>query len=86
MVIEVYGIGYYLGSGSILQNKSISSNFRGVYFATNVSNILVANNTIENNSQHDLNLHKAKDVRIIDNKILSNLEHGISRIREWENM
>jgi mannuronan 5-epimerase len=81
-----WGIGYYSGSGSILENNSISSNFRGVYIATNVSNILVANNTIENNSQHGLNLHKAKDVRIIDNKILSNIEHGISCVRECENM
>lgn len=83
---DTWGIAYYSGSGSILQNNSISSNYRGAYFTANASNILVANNTIENNSQHGLNLYKAKDVRILDNKILSNREHGISCARECENV
>ena len=83
---DTWGIAYYSGSGSILKNNSISSNYRGAYFTANASNILVANNTIENNSQHGLNLYKAKDVRILNNKISRNEEHGISCTRECENV
>jgi parallel beta-helix repeat protein len=85
-VKDTWGIAYYSGSGSILQNNSISSNFRGVYLATNASNIVVANNTIQNSSQHGLNLYKAKDTKILDNKISSNKEHGIFCTRECENI
>jgi parallel beta-helix repeat protein len=83
---DTWGIAYYSGSGSILQNNSVSSNFRGVYLTTNVSNIVVANNSIQNSSQHGLNLYKAKDTKILDNKISSNKEHGIFCTRECENI
>ena len=83
---DTWGIAYYSGSGSTLQNNSISSNFRGVYLATNASNILVANNTIQNSSQHGLNLHKAESTKILDNKISSNKGHGIFCIRECKNL
>jgi parallel beta-helix repeat protein len=81
---DTWGIAYYAGSGSKLLNNIISSNFRGVYLATNASNILVANNTIQNSSQHGLNLYKAKDAKVLDNKISSNTEHGIFCTRECE--
>ena len=82
---DTWGIAYYSGSGSILQNNSISSNFRGVYLTTNASNISVANNTIQNSSQHGLNLYKAKYTKIWDNKISENTEHGIFCTGECEN-
>jgi parallel beta-helix repeat protein len=81
---DTWGIAYYAGSGSKLLNNIISSNFRGVYLATNASNILVANNTIQNSSQHGLNLYEAKDAKVLDNKISSNTEHGIFCTRECE--
>ena len=81
---DTWGIAYYAGSGSKLLNNTISSNFRGIYLATNASNILVANNTIQNSSQHGLNLYKAKDAKVLDNKISSNTEHGIFCTRECE--
>src|SRR5215207_1433623 len=85
-VKDTWGIAYYSGSGSTLQNNSISSNFRGVYLTTNASNIVVANNTIQNSSQHGLNLYKAKESKILDNKISSNKDHGIFCTRECENI
>jgi parallel beta-helix repeat protein len=85
-VKDTWGIAYYSGSGSILQNNSITSNFRGVYLTTNASNIVVANNTIHNSSQHGLNLYKAKDTKILDNKISNNKEHGIFCTRECKNI
>jgi parallel beta-helix repeat protein len=83
---DTWGIAYYSGLGSILQNNSITSNFRGVYLTTNASNLVVANNTIQNSSQHGLNLYKAKDTKILDNKISSNKEHGIFCTRECKNI
>ncbi len=83
---DTWGIAYYSGSGSILQNNSISSNFRGVYLTTNASNIVVANNSIQNSSQHGLNLYKAKDTKILDNNISSNKAHGIYCTRECKNI
>lgn len=85
-VKDTWGIAYYSGSGSILQNNSITSNFRGVYLTTNASNLVVANNTIQNSSQHGLNLYKAKDTKILDNKISNNKEHGIFCTRECKNI
>jgi parallel beta-helix repeat protein len=81
-----WGIAYYSGSGSILQNNNISSNFRGVYLTTNASNIVVANNSIHNSSQHGLNLYKSKNAEILDNKISSSKEHGIFCTRECINI
>ncbi len=83
---DTWGVAYYAGSGSKLLNNIISSNFRGVYLTTNTSNILVANNTIQNSSQHGLNLYKAKDAKVLDNRISSNTEHGIFCTRECENI
>ena len=83
---DTWGIAYYAGSGSKLLNNIISSNFRGVYLTANTSNILVANNTIQNSSQHGLNLYKAKDAKVLDNRISSNTEHGIFCTRECENI
>jgi parallel beta-helix repeat protein len=79
---DTWGITYYSGSGSIIKNNIISSNFRGLHLAGNVSNILVANNTIQNSSQHGLDLLRAKDIKILENNVSSNFEHGIFCTRE----
>jgi mannuronan 5-epimerase len=83
---DTWGIAYYSGPGSTLQNNSISSNFRGVYLTTNASNILVANNTIQNSSQHGLNLYKASSTSILDNKVSSSKEHGLLCTIECKNI
>ena len=74
---DTWGITYYSGPGSIIKNNIISSNFRGLHIAGNVSNILVANNTIQNSSQHGLDLLRANNIQILGNNISSNFEHGI---------
>ena len=79
---DTWGITYYSGSGSIIKNNIISSNFRGLHLAGNVSNILVANNTIQNSSQHGLDLFRANDIRILENNVSSNFEHGVFCTRE----
>jgi parallel beta-helix repeat protein len=79
---DTWGITYYSGSGSIIENNTISSNFRGLHLTGNISNILVANNTIQNSSQHGLDLLRANDIKIIENNVSSNFEHGIFCTRE----
>ncbi|MGB7677600.1 MAG: right-handed parallel beta-helix repeat-containing protein, partial [Nitrososphaeraceae archaeon] len=81
---DTWGITYYSGSGSTIENNIISSNFRGLHLAGNVSNILVANNTIQNSSQHGLDLLRAKDIKILENNVSNNFEHGIFCTRECE--
>jgi parallel beta-helix repeat protein len=81
---DTWGITYYSGSGSIIENNTIYSNYRGLHLAGNVSNILVANNTIQDSSQHGLDLLRAKDIEILENNVSSNDEHGIFCTRECE--
>jgi poly(beta-D-mannuronate) C5 epimerase len=83
---DTWGIAYYSGSGSILQNNSISSNFRGVYLAANASNILIANNAIQNSSQHGLNMYKAEGTKILGNNISGSNGHGVICTRECKNI
>jgi parallel beta-helix repeat protein len=79
---DTWGITYYSGSGSVIKNNIISSNFRGLHIAGNVSNILVANNTIQNSSQHGLDLLRVNNVQVIGNNVSGSLEHGIFCTRE----
>jgi parallel beta-helix repeat protein len=79
---DTWGITYYSGSGSIIKNNIISSNLRGLHLAGNVSNIIVANNTIQNSSQHGLDLLRVHDIQILGNNVSSNFEHGIFCTRE----
>jgi parallel beta-helix repeat protein len=81
---DTWGITYYSGSGSIIGNNTISSNYRGLHIAGNASNIIVANNTIQNSSQHGLDLLRAKAITILENNVSSNDEHGIFCTRECE--
>ncbi len=83
---DTWGISYYSGSGSILQNNTISNNFRGIYLTTNATDVLIGNNTIQNSLQHGLNLYKSKDIEILDNEISGNKHHGVFCTRECENI
>ena len=85
-LIDTWGITYYSGSGSIIKNNIISSNFRGLHLAGNVTNIIVANNTIQNSSQHGVDLLRANDIQILGNNVSSNFEHGIFCTRECNNV
>jgi parallel beta-helix repeat protein len=81
---DTWGITYYSGAGSIVENNTIQSNFRGLHLAGNVSDILVSNNTILNSTQHGLDLLRVRDIEILDNTISSSNEHGIFCTRECE--
>jgi parallel beta-helix repeat protein len=81
---DTWGITYYSGAGSIVENNTIRSNFRGLHLAGNVSDILVSNNTILNSTQHGLDLLRVRDIEILGNNVFSNNEHGIFCTRECE--
>ena len=81
---DTWGITYYSGAGSIVENNTIQSNFRGLHIAGNVSDILVSNNTISNSTQHGLNLLRVRDIGILGNNVSGNSEHGIFCTRECE--
>ena len=81
---DTWGVTYYSGAGSIIENNTIHANFRGLHLAGNVSDILVSNNTILNSTQHGLDLLRARDIKVIDNNVSSNNEHGIFCTRECE--
>jgi mannuronan 5-epimerase len=82
---DTWGITYYSGAGSIIENNTIHSNFRGLHLAGNVSDILVSNNTILNSTQHGLDLLRVRDIVILDNNVSSNNEHGIFCTRVCQN-
>jgi parallel beta-helix repeat protein len=81
---DTWGITYYSGAGSIVENNTIQSNFRGLHIAGNVSEILVSNNTILNSTQHGLDLLRVRDIEILGNNVSSSSEHGIFCTRECE--
>jgi mannuronan 5-epimerase len=81
---DTWGITYYSGAGSIVENNTIQSNFRGLHIAGNVSDILVSNNTILNSTQHGLDLLRVRDIEILGNNVSSNNELGIFCTRECE--
>jgi parallel beta-helix repeat protein len=81
---DTWGITYYSGAGSIIENNTIHSNFRGLHLAGNVSDILVSNNTILTSTQHGLDLLRVRDIEVLDNNVSSNNEHGIFCTRECE--
>ena len=81
---DTWGITYYSGAGSIIENNTIHSNYRGLHLAGNVSDILVSNNTILKSTQHGIDLLRARDIEILDNNVFSNNEHGIFCTRECE--
>lgn len=74
---DTWGISYYSGIGSKIENNTIYSNFRGVHLAPNASNISIANNTIHDSLQYGLNLYGAKHITVSDNEISNSGYDGI---------
>ena len=79
---DTWGISYYSGAGSIIENNTLSSNYRSLYFGQNVSNISVVNNKIDSNVQSGLNLFRPSKIEIANNKIDNNGEHGIACLED----
>jgi parallel beta-helix repeat protein len=73
-----WGISYYSGDGSIIQNNSLSLNFRPLYFGQNASNIFVLGNTINDNIQNGITIYRSSNINISDNEIRSNGLQGIA--------
>src|SRR5215211_159698 len=71
------GIAYYAGDGSVINNNTISYNYRGFY-AANVSDITFANNRVDNSYQYGYDPHTgAARMKIYNNIIYNSGSHGI---------
>jgi parallel beta-helix repeat protein len=79
---DTWGISYYSGAGSIVENNTLSSNYRSLHFGQNVSNISVVNNKIDSSIQSGLNLFRPSKIHIANNKIDNNGEHGIACLED----
>jgi parallel beta-helix repeat protein len=77
-----WGISYYSGGGSIVQNSNLSSNYRSLYFGQNASDIFVSNNTINNSVQTGLAIYKSSNIDITDNEIRNNGLQGIACLQQ----
>ncbi|HET6640758.1 MAG TPA: right-handed parallel beta-helix repeat-containing protein, partial [Nitrososphaeraceae archaeon] len=73
-----WGVSYYSGDGSIIQNNNLSLNFRPLYFGKNASNILVSGNTINDNRQNGITIYKSSNINISGNEIRNNGLRGIT--------
>ena len=81
-----WGISYYSGAGSKVQNNSISSNYRSLYFGQNASDISIADNDINKGLQSGLNLYKSSNLSITNNKIVNNRAHGIACLEQCDSI
>jgi parallel beta-helix repeat protein len=79
---DSWGISYYSGAGSIVENNTLSSNYRSLHFGQNVSDISVVNNKIDSSVQSGLNLFRPLKIHIANNKIDNNGEHGIACLED----
>jgi parallel beta-helix repeat protein len=79
---DSWGISYYSGAGSIVENNTLLSNYRSLHFGQNVSDILVVNNKIDSSVQSGLNLFRPSKIHIANNKIDNNRGHGIACLDE----
>jgi parallel beta-helix repeat protein len=77
-----WGISYYSGAGSKVQNNSISSNYRSLYFGQNASDIFIADNDINKGLQSGLNLYRSSNLSITNNNIGNNRAHGIACLEQ----
>jgi mannuronan 5-epimerase len=75
---DTWGVSYYSGDGSIIQNNNLSLNFRPLYFGQNASNILVSGNTINDNMQNGITIYRSSNINISDNEIRNNGLQGIA--------
>ena len=81
-----WGVSYYSGDGSVIQNNNLSLNFRPLYFGQNASNILVSGNTISDNIQHGITIYGSSNVHISGNKILNNGLQGIACLSQCDSI
>jgi parallel beta-helix repeat protein len=79
---DTWGISYYSGAGSIVENNTLSANYRSLHFGQNVSDISVVNNKIDSSVQSGLNLFRPSKIHIANNKIENNGEHGIACLED----
>jgi parallel beta-helix repeat protein len=71
------GVSYSSGDGSIIKNSTLSYNYRGSY-ATHVSNMIFANNTVANSYQYGYHPRSgAANLQIYGNVIYKSGSHGI---------
>lgn len=73
-----WGVSYYSGDGSVIQNNNLSLNFRPLYFGQNASNIFVLGNTISNNMQNGITIYGSSNINISGNEIRNNGLQGIA--------
>lgn len=72
------GITFFSGDGSVIQNNTIISNYFGLHFANEVSNITIKNNNILKNQFDGINLDSnTNNIDIIGNRIYENNLHAI---------
>ena len=71
------GVSYFSGNGSIIKNSTLAYNYRGSY-ASHVSNIILANNTVANSYQYGYGAHSgAANLQIYGNVVYGSGSHGI---------
>src|SRR5918995_371754 len=73
-----WGVSYYSGEGSIIENNNLSSNFRPLYFGQNASNILVSGNIVNDNTQNGITIYGSSNINILGNEIRDNGLQGIA--------
>lgn len=73
-----WGVSYYSGDGSIIENNNLSLNFRPLYFGQNASNIRASGNTINDNMQNGITIYGSWNINVSDNKIRNNGLQGIA--------
>src|ERR687890_806842 len=84
---DTWGISYYSGDGSIISNNSFSFNYRGFHVSGDASDIIFANNTINNSYQDGLVAHiNSTNLQIYNNTIYNNTNHGIFCSESCENI
>lgn len=72
------GITFFSGDGSVIQNNTIISNYFGLHFANEVSNITIKNNNILKNQFDGINLDSnTNNIDIVGNRIYENNLHAI---------
>ena len=76
---DSFGLTYYSGSGSVLQNNKIYDLFSGFYAKDNVHNITIDNNEIYNSTAHGVDSHSnTHNLLIKNNSIHHNEKNGVS--------
>ena len=73
-----WGVSYYSGGGSVIQNSNLSLSFRPLYFGQNASKILVLGNTISDNIQNGITIYGSSNINISGNEIWNNGLQGIA--------